>query len=625
MRNLDKMFGLHKSKKILIHVHSQYIKRKKKLLPAQAAEIEAELKELEQAIVARDVKRAQELATDVRNLAKNALRKSPFEQARDFVLAIAFALVFALIIRQVWFEPYEIPTGSMRPTFKEQDHLVVSKTTFGINIPFTPRHFYFDPNLVKRSEIIVFTTENMDVRDADTLYFYLFPGKKQFVKRMMGKPGDTLYFYGGQIYGIDRDGQDISSELQLKQLASIDHIPFIRFEGNIKVSEPFRSAQGEGYRNAILHQMNSPVSLLTVLSDHRLEGEMLSLSSIRQSGLPAIKQYGDLWGIKNYATARILNSEQMKNVLKKTQLPGDAQYYLELRHNPSLNALKLSKDQWGRLRPRLELSKSYIPLKDEHLKALFKHLYTARFVVKNGFARRYAVGEHLNNSYFLPKMKGIPDGTYEFYNGIGYKIKFGGTAIKLDQNHPLMQFSPENMQLFFNLGIHFDTRAGTNQNGELFETERYAYFRNGNLYLLGAPIYATGDPTLADFLSREQQKVDNSTPQNPYIPFVDLGPPSPETIKEFGLLIPEKMYLALGDNYAMSADSREFGFVPEGNLRGSPAFIFWPFGSRFALPNQPSTAIFTLPNVIVWGLALIVFLAWRMHHRRKYRFPLQYK
>lgn len=622
---LARMFRIRRSKKILFGIYALYQKRKKRLLPAQAAEIETELKALEKAILERDVKRSAELAEQCRILAKSALKKSSLEHVKDFVLAVGLALLFALVIRQVWFELYEIPTGSMRPTFKEQDRLVVSKTTFGINVPFSTKHLYFDPDLVKRSESVVFSVENMDVRDGDTLYFYLFPGKKQFVKRLMGKPGDTIYFYGGRIYGIDREGRDISQELQLPRLASIDHIPFMKFEGNIKVSEPFHSSQGEAYRNTILHQMNEPVALLSVLSDHRLEGEMLSLRQIRNPDSPPIQEYGDLWGIKNYATARLLTSEQIKNTLKKIQWEGEeGPLFLELRHSPSLNSLKLGKDNWGRLRPRLQLSRSYIALNEEQLKALFSHLYTARFIVKNGFAMRYSLGEGVpSNTHFLPKMKGVPDGTYEFYDGIGYKIKWGGITSRLDKNHPLMKFSLDNLQMLFNLGIYFDTRAGSDQ-GDDWDTERFAYFRDGNLNVMGTTLLTANDPLLIDFVEREKEKQSTAMPQNPYTPFVDSGPPTLEMIKENGLLIPEEMYLTLGDNFAMSADSRDYGFVPAGNLRGSPSFIFWPPGRRFGPPNQPSTPWFTFPNVLIWGLAGVALVGWRIHHRRKYKLPLQF-
>ena len=71
----------------------------------------------------------------------------------------------------MWFEPYTILTGSMRPTLKEEDYLVVSKTDYGINIPLQAAHFYFDPNLVQRGSVIVFNGENMDIEDNNTTYF----------------------------------------------------------------------------------------------------------------------------------------------------------------------------------------------------------------------------------------------------------------------------------------------------------------------------------------------------------------------------------------------------------------------------------------------------------------------
>ncbi len=40
--------------------------------------------------------------------------------------------------------------------------------------------------------------------------------------------------------------------------------------------------------------------------------------------------------------------------------------------------------------------------------------------------------------------------------------------------------------------------------------------------------------------------------------------------------LPEKGYLALGDNYAMSSDSRTLGPVPQDNLEGTTLIILWP-------------------------------------------------
>ncbi len=45
----------------------------------------------------------------------------------------------------------------MRPTFKEQDHLSVTKTSFGLNIPLATEHFYFDPYLVQRLSVAIWS------------------------------------------------------------------------------------------------------------------------------------------------------------------------------------------------------------------------------------------------------------------------------------------------------------------------------------------------------------------------------------------------------------------------------------------------------------------------------------
>src|SRR5581483_2546474 len=159
---------------------------------------------------------------------------------------------------------------------------------------------------------------------------------------------------------------------------------------------------------------------------------------------------------------------------------------------------------------------------------------------------------------------------------------------------------------------------------------RYTYFRDGSLYLLGAPILSKDDETLADFLDREQIRADASNPQSPYLPFQDVGPPLKEgkldvdLIRQNGILVPDNMYLVLGDNHAMSADSRDFGFVPQENLRGAPDFIFWPPGSRWGFPNQPPYPFFNGPRIVVWLIAGILILIGTIYWRRKNVLPLPF-
>ena len=53
------------------------------------------------------------------------------------------------------------------------------------------------------------------------------------------------------------------------------------------------------------------------------------------------------------------------------------------------------------------------------------------------------------------------------------------------------------------------------------------------------------------------------------------------------LVVPQGDYFVLGDNRAVSSDSRDWGFVPKGNIVGRAAFVYWPLGqdNNGFLPN----------------------------------------
>ncbi len=591
---IQSFFSLRKSRKTLRQVHRLY-KRKKHSLDTYAKEsIQSYMNLLREAILAKNFVEAKKLSKEIEAAALRLMPKTLFDKVRDFTGGMLFALFVAVLIRTMWFELYTIPTGSMRPTLKEEDYLVVSKTDFGINVPLQEAHFYFDPTLVQRGTTVVFNAANIDIEDSDTTYFFLFPGKKQFVKRLIGKPGDTIYFYGGQIYGVDQEGKEIEDFRHFKNL---EHIPFIRFDG--KVETPNHS-QGK-FSPAIFHQMNQPVAKLSVTPIGTVAGEMLGSRQGR---------YFDLWGMKHYAMARLLSE--------------NGTFYLELIHHPTLQGAKLGRDEFNRLRPELATSTSLIPLQEKHLQELAKHLTTCRFKVENGVAYRYGWNPKTFGSH-LPKLPGVPDGTYEIQDGVIYKLPFptipifgvftNGYSYAVDKSHPL--YRSEHLQTLFNLGFEFlDYFSPTSKQQKLLPS-RYAYFRDGDLYLMGAPVIFKEDPVLVDYVKREEEKKAISTTLNPYFPFLDQGPPSREEILKYGIKVPEKMYMALGDNHAMSADSRQFGFVPEDNLKGTVSFIFAPLGHRIGAPEQPSGSHFTFPNLAVWTGFLLAMLGSSIYYRRK--------
>lgn len=625
-----KIYSLKKSTHVLRFAYHRFQKKKKGLSSEVQAQIQEALLLLQEEVMKKDQNKADALAKRVEDLLAMHLRKSGWDQLRELIFALAFALVIAVVVRGIWFEFYEIPSGSMRPTFKEQDRLAVSKTAFGINVPLRADEFYFNPNLVQRNGIVIFTGENMDIRDVDTMYFYLFPGKKQYIKRMIGKPGDILYFYGGNIYGIDREGKDISSTLQPSSLAGIEHIPFIDFDR--KLLAPPNPISGV-YSPIFIYQMNEPVVKLSVSPSHQVNGEMVISPQIHSAGAPPVADYCDMWGFKDFGMVRLLTKEQVKNITDQSLAEmEEGVLYLEIRHHPSIKNVKMIRDEMGRLRPSIGLSSSIIPLQEEHLKEIMKHMYTARFEVKNGKAYRFGMDpKAVSTSIFLPKLPDVPDGCYEFYNGKAAEIKWQGISKQLPESHPLYRYSTANVQLFFNLGIEWDTRFLPQVKNQRLVPARYTYYRDQDLYLLGAPILKKGDETLQRFLVREFARASASNPQSPYLPFQDPGSPltngelNIDLIRQNGILIPDKMYLVLGDNHAMSADSRDFGFVPQENLRGAPDFIFWPPGSRFGLPNQPAYPFVNGPRAFVWLIAALCALGATIHWKRKNSLPLMPK
>lgn len=609
------MYRLKKAETFLKTTWKTFERNQHKLPDDVKKQFQSTLRELQQALIKKDREHSKILTRELEILAKMHLKKSPIRSFIEFSIALAFALCVAIIIRQSAFELYEIPSGSMRPTYKEIDRLIVSKTQFGLNIPLTTSHLMFDPAAVKRMGVFTFTGENMDMPNGKTKYFYIFPGYKQYIKRVMGLPGDTLYFYGGKIYGIDKNGKDISPELQRAELSYLEHVPFIQIEGKV-VTNTLPPKTGDLYSSATIKQMNMPLAKLYLSPNKEVHYDLSTPAPSPNFDLH------NLWGMGNFGTVRILP----KHLVQKSYLSSDSpssDYYLEITHHASLAKAKVARDSYYRLRPMLHTEKSYLPLTENHIKALWNNLYTGRIIAEDGIIRRYGVSsaDAKKNPYALKiKDVAIPNGTYEFYQGKLYDVKAEGLTSIAKEDHPLATFDIAKTVLLFNVGIECDIRFNPSSRDMGISPSRYTYFRNNDLYLMGAPVIKKEDPVLEKFVSSELEK---QTLSSRYNPFIDTGPPlnqdgslKSEFIKTFGIKVPEKHYLALGDNHAMSGDTRDFGFVPEDNIRGVPSFIFWAPGGRYGFPNHGIYPSITLPRSIAWTLLLISFALYKYRSRR---------
>lgn len=619
----NRLYSLRKSKRTLKTAYELY-KKKRHILSSHLKEsFEHELKELDTAILKEDRSKANDLSRKVETFCRNNFKKSFFDYSSELIVALILALAIATVVRQTWFELYEIPTGSMRPTFKEQDHLTVSKLAFGINFPLKTDHFYFDPSLVQRGSVVIFTGENIPIIDQDTTYFWLFPYKKRYIKRLIGKPGDSVYFYGGKLYIVDSKGKFINELLDSPWMHNLEHIPFLTFEG--------RPANSNN-RFILFNQMNRPIGRISYFGQEVI-GEVFNgktwvkdRPNAQQTPHNEIQTYSDLFGIRNFAMARLLTRDQIDPTIDLSGIE-EGVLYLELRHTPSLSFP--SPKVVGNRNGYTLLINPYttiIPLQQRHLVALMKNMYTARFVVSNGKATRYSVEGNATESGL--NLANVPNGTYEFYFGKASYIGLGGIAYELPADHPLYSHNPRHIQKLFNLGIELDTAFAPKKN-QLYYPQRYAYFRSGDLHLLGAPILKRGDPTLESFVQREMSRERNSLPDSPYIAFKDYGPPlnsdgsiDKEFIRTFGITVPEGQYLVLGDNHAMSADTRIFGFVPQNNLQGAPSLIIWPPGDRLGRPVQKPYPIFNFSRLIIWSIALVILAIWYAYHRRHMQQPI---
>lgn len=627
----SKKYTLTKSRRILKRGVRLYKNKSTRLSSSQYTEFETHLKLLDDALLKKNRTEADRLARLIESFCNHHFPKTFFESAKELVAALVFAIIVAFCIRHFWFELYEVPTGSMRPTILEQDRLVVSKTTFGINIPFTNTLWLFKPENIQRGSIIVFTTTDMDIPDNNMRYFYLFPGKKRFIKRCVAKGGDTIYFYGGRIYVLDSEDKPIleladSQWLEKNDIASIDHIPVITFEGKIAAAMTLKP---HVFGETTIRQMNLLVGRLQVNNDV-IEGQFFDGSNWVKENVNELKQshnkpvtYGDLWGINNYAMTRLLSSKEAKQFYPQL-VKEQAVAYLELRHTPTLTFPQpiLRQSESFVIQPMLTPFKALLPLTDNHLQLLMEGMTTARFVVQNERAYRYNEGKKRSQPLqFDPSLPHVADGTYEFYKGKAYEIHFGGIRTELDKGHSL--YSQALLPTLFNMGVSFNTLYQPTQVDQPFLPQRFAFYRDGDFFVMDTLLFTKKE--IQPFVEKEVTKQNNSSSAEPYIAFVDRGAPLKDGqldvafLKAFGLKVPANHVVALGDNYASSADSRDFGFVPVHNLRGGPLFTFWPPGKRLGPLPQPAYPWLTPANIVVGLLVTTISIITILYIRKRNR------
>lgn len=97
-----------------------------------------------------------------------------------------FPLVLVVFLfRAFIFEPFRIPSGSMEPTLLPGDFIAVSKWSYGIRNPLT-NDVWIETGKPERGDVVVFK--------------YPEDPRIDYIKRVVGVPGDEIIFAGKRIY-----------------------------------------------------------------------------------------------------------------------------------------------------------------------------------------------------------------------------------------------------------------------------------------------------------------------------------------------------------------------------------------------------------------------------------------
>jgi signal peptidase I len=124
-------------------------------------------------------------------MSQQAVGKATANSWRETAKIIVQALAIAMVVRIFFYQPFNIPSGSMKDTLLVGDYLFVSKLSYGYSrysfpwgiIPFEGRIFAAEP---KRGDVVVFKLP----RDNSTDY----------IKRVIGLPGDRIEVRDGIVH-----------------------------------------------------------------------------------------------------------------------------------------------------------------------------------------------------------------------------------------------------------------------------------------------------------------------------------------------------------------------------------------------------------------------------------------
>jgi signal peptidase I len=137
--------------------------------------------------------------------------KAKKNELRDTVVVIIEALAIALVFRTFVYQPFSIPTASMQSTLMIGDYFVASKFEWGLGKYSFPIPLPFNGRILALSQ----------PKQGDIAVFHNEPTNEDYIKRIIGMPGDHIQMKQGRLYingqmldrvqvgtGVDKDSSE---------------------------------------------------------------------------------------------------------------------------------------------------------------------------------------------------------------------------------------------------------------------------------------------------------------------------------------------------------------------------------------------------------------------------------
>jgi signal peptidase I len=152
----------------------------------------------------------------------------PLPYIVDTAQQIFPVIAFVLILRSFIYEPFQIPSGSMRPTLLVGDFILVEKFSYGLKDPVF-RTKFLETGSPERGDVVVFKypkSPNLD-----------------YIKRVIGLPGDTVTYSNKEVFITPacKTGENCAPKQKMDQISRGNFVE----DGEMTFEQRFTEKLGE--------------------------------------------------------------------------------------------------------------------------------------------------------------------------------------------------------------------------------------------------------------------------------------------------------------------------------------------------------------------------------------------